>query len=566
MNPSTHINTFDISHKAFEGFTRRASKSDAVPSNEERVLEREEHKDFFDLKIMSGENSQDPWYRTLSTAISKFHYSNFRDDLSEEDQAYVQKFMKHTNADKDWYVSGSRFLGVSLPKSDYDIMMSAMCIPERWEQISKIFTNYMKLDQDEGDFCIFKENMMVLPLRLPSGKKADLKLCLRHEFSVQAMKDRYWSNFVKSVPPFADTFFLWRGQMDLLKLPKADAQGFNTFSLFLIMVSAWIMAGFVKVLPPSDEKGLPLHEWNRRRPKARDMCNYATDLAMEVLTGECALDPQLGRLCERRSIPCKHAVLIMDYHSDCENSTCRSVTHKSSIVLYSMFICLRLNASCVADVSTYIHGRKVKTKLTNREPMSNEEGVIKSKMVDSNWKVITLKSEMKGATATYKAILTSDEGDVSHVGYGMSPKMARNNAMCQPEDLSLGPDVWDEKTLMMIKYIKKFHRERGGDPLDTAVKYGIKLKVHDGLLNAFKGEDLTVRKLNGIFRNKETVSSLYKVSSIDMRCRYCRGTAKTTCGNCKSARYCNRHCQAKDWKNHKKECLLRKELLETGGQ
>ena len=37
-------------------------------------------------------------------------------------------------------------------------------------------------------------------------------------------------------------------------------------------------------------------------------------------------------------------------------------------------------------------------------------------------------------------------------------------------------------------------------------------------------------------------------------CANCQGTASKQCGKCKSAAYCSRECQRKDWKAHKKTC------------
>lgn len=43
-------------------------------------------------------------------------------------------------------------------------------------------------------------------------------------------------------------------------------------------------------------------------------------------------------------------------------------------------------------------------------------------------------------------------------------------------------------------------------------------------------------------------------SEIRNRCVYCENAASNVCGRCRSARYCSRACQTKDWPQHKAMC------------
>ena len=41
-------------------------------------------------------------------------------------------------------------------------------------------------------------------------------------------------------------------------------------------------------------------------------------------------------------------------------------------------------------------------------------------------------------------------------------------------------------------------------------------------------------------------------------CGFCASEAKVKCANCKSTYYCDRNCQKRDWKTHKKSCNVQK--------
>ena len=41
-------------------------------------------------------------------------------------------------------------------------------------------------------------------------------------------------------------------------------------------------------------------------------------------------------------------------------------------------------------------------------------------------------------------------------------------------------------------------------------------------------------------------------------CGFCASEAKVKCANCKSIYYCDRNCQKRDWKVHKKSCNVQK--------
>ena len=46
-------------------------------------------------------------------------------------------------------------------------------------------------------------------------------------------------------------------------------------------------------------------------------------------------------------------------------------------------------------------------------------------------------------------------------------------------------------------------------------------------------------------------------------CGFCASEAKVKCANCKSTYYCDRNCQKRDWKVHKKSCNVQKTPVEV---
>lgn len=86
-------------------------------------------------------------------------------------------------------------------------------------------------------------------------------------------------------------------------------------------------------------------------------------------------------------------------------------------------------------------------------------------------------------------------------------------------------------------------------------------------LRANKGKNLSaystagqLQKMSDMHQNKQKEDSKPQVIAVKGTCNECGNNQgeKLTCSGCKNAYYCNKDCQKKHWKQHKKYCTFKK--------